>query len=184
VAFPLEFPYRPLYSIQGGCVGFSMRPVIGPVVLSGSKEVVVAGECEMDKPRSFEEKEIVCVYLLYYGDARGKSDRYVNPPTGAYCVLREERYHGVYLVAASDLKGKDDRTIRPVLVNIEVKGLRVAARDVLKYLFDMNVLNIESPYFPASLPWPLHQADRLCKKIYSISTYVHQIPSGSVLKLL
>jgi len=45
-----------------------MRPVIGPVVLSGSKEVVVAGECEMDKPRSFEEKEIVCVYLLYYGD--------------------------------------------------------------------------------------------------------------------
>jgi len=115
---------------------------------------------------------------------KGKSDRYVNPTTGAYCVLREERYHGVYLVAASDLKGKDDRTIRPVLVNIEVKGLRVAARDVLKYLFDMNVLNIESPYFPASLPWPLHQADRLCKKIYSISTYVHQIPSGSVLKLL
>ncbi len=64
----MEYPYRPLYSIQRGRIGFSMWPVIGPVVLVGSREVRVAGRNEWDKPRHFEEGEIVCVYLLYYGD--------------------------------------------------------------------------------------------------------------------
>ncbi len=63
----LEFPYRPISSIEGGEVGFSIRPMIGTHVL-GEVEVEIVGRHEQTPPRGFEKTDIVCVYLLYYGD--------------------------------------------------------------------------------------------------------------------
>ncbi|MCC6005145.1 MAG: hypothetical protein LM590_12485 [Thermofilum sp.] len=109
---------------------------------------------------------------------------YVNPAVGDYCVISEKDTTGAYLVSASDLRKSQDRTIKPLLVRCIIRGLGVRPRDVLRYVLSMNTLNIEGAYFPASLPWPLHRADRLCKKLYSLALYTRRIPPGKVLELL
>lgn len=71
----LGLPRKPLYSIQGGRVNFSMTPLVGPVVVpsgEGWLRVKVSQAFSEEPPDSFEEGDIVCLYLLYYGDKRIK----------------------------------------------------------------------------------------------------------------
>jgi hypothetical protein len=136
-----------------------------------------------------EYDEIVCVSATKTHNysrllKREHDGKYVNPFVGEYCVLDENSNSGAYLVSASSLGKSWDRTVKPVLVHVNAKGLTVKPRDVLKYIFDMYLLNIEGVYFPASLPWPLHRADRLCKKLYMIASSIRQVPSGSELEYL
>ena len=136
-----------------------------------------------------EYDEVVCVSATKTHNysrllKRERDGKYVNPLVGEYCILDENSNGGAYLVSASSLGKTWDRTVKPLLVHIKMKGLAAKTRDVLKYVFDMNVLNIEGVYFPASLPWPLHRADRLCKKIYIITSSIRQIPAGSELEYL
>lgn len=70
-AFTLDMPRKPLYSIQGGHVSFSMVPFVGPfsVPSDGSwMRVKVARIFKDEPPDDFEENDIVCLYMLYYGD--------------------------------------------------------------------------------------------------------------------
>jgi len=67
----LELPQKPLYSIQGGRVNFSMTPSVGPIIVpsdDGWLRVKVSQVLREERPDSFEEGDIVCLYLLYYGD--------------------------------------------------------------------------------------------------------------------
>jgi len=109
---------------------------------------------------------------------------YVNPSVGDYIVIKEDDTTGSYLVSTSDLRKSWDRTITPLLIHLKIRGLKVKPRTVLKYLLDMQTLNIEGAYFPASVPWPLYRADKLCKKLYNITLYTRQLPSGKMLEAL
>jgi hypothetical protein len=67
----LELPQKPLYSIQGGRVDFSTTPSVGPIVVpsdEGWLRVKVSQVLRGEHPGGFEEEDIVCLYLLYYGD--------------------------------------------------------------------------------------------------------------------
>ena len=109
---------------------------------------------------------------------------YVNPSVGDYIVIKEDDTTGSYLVSTSDLRKSWDLTITPLLIHLKIRGLKVKPRTVLKYLLDMQTLNIEGAYFPASVPWPLYRADKLCKKLYNITLYTRQLPSGKMLEAL
>ncbi len=115
---------------------------------------------------------------------RKQEGMYVNPWVGDYIVIKEDDTTGSYLVSTSDLRKSWDRTITPLLIHIKIQGLKVKPRTVLKYLLDMQTLNIEGAYFPASVPWPLYRADKLCKKLYNITLYTRQLPSGKMLEIL
>lgn len=115
---------------------------------------------------------------------RKQDGMYVNPWVGDYIVIKEDDTTGSYLVSTSDLRESPDRTITPLLIHLKIRGLKVKPRTVLKYLLDMQTLNIEGAYFPASVPWPLYRADKLCKKLYNITLYTRQLPSGKMLEVL
>lgn len=115
---------------------------------------------------------------------RKQDGMYVNPWVGDYFVIKEDDTKGSYLVSTSDLRKSSDRTITPLLIHLKIRGLKVKPRTVLKYLLDMQTLNIEGAYFPASVPWPLFRADKLCKKLYNITLYTRQLPSGKILEVL
>jgi hypothetical protein len=115
---------------------------------------------------------------------RKQDGMYVNPWVGDYIVINEDDTTGSYLVSTSDLRKSSDRTITPLLIHLKIRGLKVKPRTVLKYLLDMQTLNIEGAYFPASIPWPLYRADKLCKKLYNITLYTRQLPSGKILEVL
>lgn|GEM_PF-5306165 len=146
----------------------------------------VPRELEEVLEREFDRYVCVCVAEdhSYPRLLRKESDVYVNPAVGDYCVVSEKNSTGIYLVSASDLRKSRDRTIEPLLIHCIIRGLRVKPRDVLRYVLSMNTLNIEGAYFPASHPWPLHRADKLCKKLYSLTLYTRQIPPCKVLELL
>jgi hypothetical protein len=146
----------------------------------------VPRELEEVLEREFDRYVCVCVTKDHSHPRLLKKefDVYVNPAVGDYCVVSEKDSTGIYLVSASDLRKSQDRTVEPLLVRCIIRGLGVRPRDVLRYVLSMNTLNIEGAYFPASLPWPLHRADKLCKKLYGITLYTRQIPTGKVLELL
>ncbi|MEM1690410.1 MAG: hypothetical protein QXF05_02485 [Thermofilaceae archaeon] len=101
---------------------------------------------------------------------------FVNPGLGSCAVLEEDERHGRYLVASTFINR--DRTIRPVLVEILNAGVNINVREVLGYIFSTQALCIETPYYVASMPWPLHRADSLCKKISKITKHVRALPSN------
>lgn len=100
---------------------------------------------------------------------------FVNPGLGCCAVLEEDKMHGRYLVASTFIY-RGDRTIKPTLVEIRNAGININIREVLSYILSTQALCIETPYYVASMPWPLHRADRLCKKISEITRVVRAIP--------
>jgi len=149
--------------------------------------VVIPRELEEALRSNFDRFICVCATKdhSYSRLLRRESNDYVNPLVGSFCVIEEDDKTGTYLVSASDLRRKSqDRTVKPLLVRCKIEGPNVRPREVVKYVLDMNTLNIEGVYFPASLPWPLYRADRLCKKLSKLTLYTRNIPPGRMLELL
>jgi hypothetical protein len=68
-AYTLQFPQKPLYTLQGGHASFSLAPLLGYFVMSPDKgwlRVKVSKVVKGERPDDFDEEEIVCVYVLYY----------------------------------------------------------------------------------------------------------------------
>ncbi|MEM0047966.1 MAG: hypothetical protein QW464_03735 [Ignisphaera sp.] len=118
----------------------------------------------------------------------GAEIRYVNPPRSGVFVelsptwlkdIRISRYLGV---TTNSIKGEYEKgTIRPVIVNIAGNADH---KRVLDYIQDLtHYASISTVWLP-SIPWPLHKADKLCKKLNRIIKVSNKIPDSSILRRL
>jgi hypothetical protein len=190
--YSLKGPTELRYSIRPGYIGLSKRaydttPVsVNMTLLALARATYIPKEIEEILEKNFHSYVTASVTKThsYSRLLRKQNGMYVNPMVGDYIVIKEDDTTGSYLVSTSDLRKSSDRTITPLLIHLKIRGLKVEPRTVLKYLLDMQTLNIEGAYFPASVPWPLYRADKLCKKLYKITLYTRQLPSGKMLKVL